>query len=409
MKKNSFTFLAGLVLIVAMLACSIPSISNNSQPSDDEVSTIVAETLQALTPSVSDAGSTPIPPVADGMLPHALYFLNNDNTGLVQVYRLDTDGTTLHQVTFEPSAVNSYDVSAIDGSVVYTSNNQLLLVNADGSNRRVVLDGGPIDQSKPFGTTISSPVFSPNAQTIAFSYHGLTLYAVSTGTSNLALPQEAGPGGGLEGTTYAPKKYSPDGGKLLISIIIPNSDGSSMGVYIPAGNTLVQLTSDGARLCCSEQAWVSDGSGLFAASDMLGFFTSGLWRLDAATGNSTTLLPSDAGGGNFNLASQPYLAPDGQLYYFYASQPAPDGFIDNPPLQIVRSAADGVTGRTVLRPETFNSLNEALWAPDGSFVITATAPAQGVYQGGIVELYYTDPQKAVLQLSQFGYSLKWGP
>jgi len=83
--------------------------------------------------------------------------------------------------------------------------------------------------------------------------------------------------------------------------------------------------------------------------------------------------------------------------------------INNPPLQIVRSTADGVTGRTVLRPETFTGLNEALWAPDGSFVITATAPAQGVYQGGIVELYSTDPQKAVIQLSQFGFSLKWEP
>ena len=409
MKKNIFSLLAGLALIAAVLACSIPGVSNNNQSSGDQVSTIVAETLQALTPTAPAAAFTPVPPAITGMLPHALYFLNNDNAGLVQVYRLDNDGKTLHQITFEPSLVNSYDVSPADGSVIYVSNNQLLLVNADGSNRQVLLDGGPIDQNNQFGTSISNPVFSPNAQIIAYGYHGLNLYTVSNGTSNLVLPQEAGPGGNLPGKTYAPKKYSPDGGKLLISVIIPNSDGSSTGVYFPNGNTLVLLTGDGARLCCSEQAWVSDGSGLFAASDMLGFFTSGLWRLDAATGNSTTILPSDAGGGNYNLADQPYLAPDGQLYYFYASQPAPDGFIDNPPLQIVRSAADGVTGRAVLRPDTFNFLNEALWAPDGSFVITATAPAQGVYQGGIVELYYTDPQKGVIQLSQFGFSLKWGP
>jgi hypothetical protein len=137
-------------------------------------------------------------------------------------------------------------------------------------------------------------------------------------------------------------------------------------------------------------------------------FGSGLWRIDAASGNSMTLLSSDAGGGNFNLASHPYLAPDGQLYFFYASQPAPDGFIDNAPVQLVRAAPDGVTGRTVLRPETFESLNEALWAPDASFVIAALAPSQDVYQGGRAEIVYMDGRPNVM-LAAFARQMKWGP
>jgi hypothetical protein len=148
---------------------------------------------------------------------------------------------------------------------------------------------------------------------------------------------------------------------------------------------------------------------LFDANASLGFLGTGLWRVDAVSGNVTTLLPTEAGGGNFNLADEPYLAPDGQLYFFFAIQPAPDGFIDNAPLQIVRAAPDGVTGRIVLRPETFESLNEALWAPDASFVIVAKAPSDSVYAGGALELYYTDSARAVIPLVPFAQQLKWGP
>jgi hypothetical protein len=141
----------------------------------------------------------------------------------------------------------------------------------------------------------------------------------------------------------------------------------------------------------------------------MGMFGPGLWRADAASGNLTTLLPAEAGGGNFNFANQPYLAPDGQLYFFFASRSAPDGYADNVPLQIVRAAPDGMTGRTVLRPETFEALNEALWAPDASFVIVEKAPDVSVYAGGVLELYYTDSAKSMVSLLPFGWQLKWGP
>jgi hypothetical protein len=138
-------------------------------------------------------------------------------------------------------------------------------------------------------------------------------------------------------------------------------------------------------------------------------FGSGLWRADAATGNLTTLLPTEAGGGAYNLAAFPYPAPDGNLYFFYTTALNPEGMIDHAPLQIVRTAMDGVTGRAVLRPETFTSLNEALWAPDASFVIVANAPAETIYAGGVLELYYTDATKGVISLLPFGQQLKWGP
>ena len=407
--KNRFRpLLVLLILTLSAFACTLPFAT--PQPSGDQVATVVAATLQALTPTAS-AGEAPTSAPA-GLLPHSLYFLNNDSTGVAQVYRLEVDGQTLRQITFEPSAVGTYDVSPVNGRVAYVANNQLLLIDANGADRRVLVDGGPVNENNPFVSSVNEPAFSPDGGTIAYWYKGLNLYTVLTGVNNLVLENTVTDpisGAPVPGELYFPQNFSPDGTKLLITVAIPNSDGISAGIYYPATDSLVRLTGvEGARICCGEQAWSPDGSALFDANASLGFLSTGLWRVDAASGNVTTLLPSEAGGGNYNFADEPYLEPDGQLYYFFATAPAPDGFADNAPLQMVRSAADGVTGRTVLRSETFETLNEALWAPDASFVITAKAPTDQVYAGGVIELYYIEPARGMLSLVPFGQRLKWG-
>ena len=276
MKKNLYPLLALLVLVATALACAAPL---GGQPSSsDQVATVVAATLQALTPVTTDV-EVPVPtPV--GLLPHTLYFVNNDGTGIAQVFRLGTDGKTVTQLTVEPSAVGAYDVSQVDGSVVYVSNNQLLLINADGAGRRMLVDGGPVDPNNIFMTSLSSPVFSPNGQTIAYSHKGLILYAVSTGVSNIVLENQVTDpitGAKVPGELYIPQKYSPDGTKLLLTTAIPNSDGISSGIYSIATNSLVRLSGgDGARLCCSQQAWTSDSSALYVGISSLGMFGPGL-------------------------------------------------------------------------------------------------------------------------------------
>ena len=408
--KNRFRpLLVLLILTFSAFACTLPFVT--PQPSGDQVATVVAATLQALTPTASAGESPTFEPA--GLLPHSLYFMNNDSAGIAQVYRLEADGKTLRQITFEPSAVGAYDVSTVNGRVAYVANNQLLLIDANGADRRVLVDGGPVDENNPFLSSVNEPAFSPDGGTIAYWHKGLNLYAVLTAVNSVVLENTVTDpisGALAPGELYFPQNYSPDGTKLLITVAIPNSDGISAGIYHSATDSLVRLTgTEGARICCGEQAWSPDGSALFDANSSLGFLSTGLWRVDAASGNVTTLLPSEAGGGNYNFADEPYLAPDGQLYFFFATAPAPDGFADNAPLQVVRSAADGVTGRAVLRPETFETLNEALWAPDASFVITAKAPTDQVYAGGVIELYYIDAARGMLSLVPFGQRLKWGP
>ncbi|MCC7187383.1 MAG: PD40 domain-containing protein [Anaerolineales bacterium] len=399
MKKHFRFVVAIIVVALSALGCGTSQPSAIEPPSSgDQVATVVASTMQALTPDSPDSPTSQ----PTGLFPHSLYFINNDNTGIAQVFRLETDGKTTSQITFEPAAVNSYDVSQVDGSVAYVSNNQLLLINADGSDRRALVDGGPVDPSYQFAEGINSPTFSPDGQTIAFGHLGLVLYGVSTGISNRVLENQPG-------EMYVPQMYSPDGTKILITIAIPNSDGVSSGIYYPAAASVVPVIgADGVAVCCSEQGWAWDSSSLYAGLASVGMFGSGLWRADASSGDMVTLLPTETSG-NYNLASHPYLAPDGQLYFFFVNLPATEEFVSRAPLQIVRAAPDGVTGRTVLLPETFQLMNEALWAPDASFVITAIAPSDQIYQGGALELFYTHAEAGMLTLAPFGQQLKWGP
>ncbi|HKJ38816.1 MAG TPA: hypothetical protein VJ972_08575, partial [Anaerolineales bacterium] len=295
-----------------------------------------------------------------------------------------------------------------DGSVAYVSNNQLLWVDANGSGRRLLVDGGAVDEINPFVSTLSNPVFSPDGQTIAYSYHGLNFYSIASGVSNLIIENrltDSGNGFIFPDELYSPSQYSPDGTKLLVTL--GYYEGASSAIYLIASDTLVRLSGDqGALICCGREKWTADGSTIYAASSTTGMFNAGLWKVDASNGQVTTLFSGGFDAGVFNYAGDPFLAPDGQLYYFFYT--SSNELNQRTPLQIARSAPDGVTGRTILRPETFELMNESLWAPDASFVVVAFAPMQDVYYGGRAEVTYLDGRPSVI-LTAFAQDMKWGP
>ncbi|MBI5944932.1 MAG: PD40 domain-containing protein [Chloroflexi bacterium] len=404
MKKQ--IILAFTALLAGMLACATPV--SGTEPAAN-VETIVASTFAALTVPAPEISPTP-QPVTVSLLPHSMYFLNNDGAGLAQVYRLERDGKAVTQLTFEPAAVDDYDVSMTDGSVAFVTNNQLFTVNADGSSRSMIVDGGVRDENNFFLNNITSPVWSPNGQTIAFGYKGLNFYSIVSGQFNNVLADQVEEQAGFlfPRELYRPEKYTADGTKLVITL--GYYEGASSAIYYPNGNALVRMNgAEGALICCGNTNWAADGSAFFAGYDSIGMFGPGLWRVDSATGIVTTLINGDPGNGTFNFADAPYLAPDGQLYFFFTSLPNNNEFVDRAPLQLVRSAADGVTNRIILRPETYENMNESLWAPDASFVLAAVAPIREVYQGGRLDLIYTDGQKGVVSLLPFAMDMKWGP
>src|SRR5687767_4484928 len=344
MNKQIRFFSVFLALTIAILACSFFPLETDGTPpsSPDQVGTAIALTFQALTPD-ADEGETTLEPSAqpsaspDSLLPHTFYYLGTDSAGLTQVFRNERDGTTQRQLTSEPVNVNDYGVSPVDGSIAYVTNNQLLFANADGSGRRVLVDGGPVDENSPFLSVINSPVFSPDGQTLAYGYKGLNLYNISTGASNLVIENQVEDSSAdfqFPKELYWPERYSPDGSKLLITL--GYYEGASAAIYDPASNSLVRLTdAEGALICCDEMEWSADGSSVYSASSAMGMFSSGLWRVDASTGAVTTLFASNFDSASFLYANEPYLAPDGQLYYFFLETTSE--FNMRTPLQLVRS------------------------------------------------------------------------
>ena len=114
---KSLLYVLTIIVLVTLAACGSPADGN--RPTADQVATVVHMTLQVLSSDVAVAAMTA--PAVD-----------------------------------EPTDLTGNDVSAADGSVAYVLENQLLPVNADGSNRRLVLDGGPKETS-PW---VTRPVFS---------------------------------------------------------------------------------------------------------------------------------------------------------------------------------------------------------------------------------------------------------
>jgi Tol biopolymer transport system component len=396
--KHSRIFVVILFLLSAALACA-------TQPpaTTPDVNAIVTQTIQALTANAPASSPTP------RLLPRTLYFINRDAAAHTQVFRLAADGTTVTQITAEPADVDSYDVNQNDGRIVYVSNNQMMLINADGSGRQVLFNGGPKDPGNSFTTYIEAVAWSPNGQTIAYGYGGLNLYAVATGVSNRVIQNQIsdmGDGNVFPVELYWPERYSPDGTKLLVRL--GYMEGGTFAIYYPSTNALVRLVqTDNGNVCCGAR-WTPDSASLYAALPTTGMFSSGLWHIDAASGQITTLLPSEAGNNTFNFADAPQIGPDGQLYFFFANTPATEEFFMNAPLQLVRSAPDGVTGRTVLIPDTFHNMNDILWSPDISFFIMVTAPSDQAYQGGPAQIVYVDGRPRV-EILPFAVNLRWGP
>jgi Tol biopolymer transport system component len=408
--------IAAALVTASILACALPSPS--PVPQQDLAATIVIQTMQALStaappispsaaPAATSVSPTTIPSLIPNILPHSLYFLSNDKTGLLQIFRMERDGKSVNQITFEPAAVNSFDVTARGGAVAFISNNQLLWVDANGAGRRVLLDGGPVSDNDRFTQSVGTPVWSPDGGTIAFSHNGLNFYTMSTGVTNNVMENKIDNSAGFPVVRelYAPALYSPDGSRLLINISF--NESGTFGIYSLGDNTLVRIKrTDGGIICCTLR-WVPGGGGLYAASSTIGVIDSGLWYINAADGTATTLLPGSAPDGTYNFADAPNVGADGQLYFFFNNLkeiPASG----HTPLYLVRSGTDGVSGRTLLKPDVLQNINEILWAPDGGFAVVAFAPAQDVSPGGQAEIVYLDDRPDVI-LTSFAEQMRWGP
>ena len=421
-----------VILAIADIACGV-SIDPVGQSDANAVGTMVAATLQSITasgetnPPPEQAPEEPAQPEqpaaqpeqaepqsnegeeAETVLPAPVYYLSGD-AERAQIYRLERDGVTTFQLTAEAGGIDDYDVSAADGSVVYLINNQLYRVNADGSGRALLVDGGPADENADnyyYETKLDTPRWSPDGTRIAYYLGGLNIYYVGDGSSQNLLQNQVEM---VDDNFTFPKalyfvgEWSPDGQFLMVNI--GWYEGGTIGIYDIANGSLVEV--DYAGIFCCFHNWTPDSRAVLVANDSIGMISSGLWRLDAATGNVQTLLDTQAADGSYNYAAEPNQMPNGDLRYFYHNNPnMVEGYTS---LQMVHSAADAVTGRQVLVGESW-VIYEALWSPDGTLALVVAQPNpddQSYPRRGTLKL--VDPESGQARdLLQQVHDLRWGP
>jgi Tol biopolymer transport system component len=235
---------------------------------------------------------------------------------------------------------------------------------------------------------------------LAYAFDGLHLYNLASGKDEHVLTNL----GNLLGEpfvfakeVYTPISWSPDGGKLLISMNY--FEGSTLAVMEPGkAEPFRRLWSDGP-VCCTYH-WTADGSSVLVANPTYGVHWPGLSRYDAETGEEFDLVTTLPGSPHF--VGWPVQLPSGDLLFFHGERFSPEEGI---PLVLVRSGPEGKYW-TQVRTEEFH-INHALWAEDGSLVlILHFSDSDGM------QMVLAHPDGSPLQVLIEGENIRdlaWGP
>jgi WD40 repeat protein len=344
------------------------------------------------------------------MLPHSLYFLSEDAHGSSQVWRLEADGQTSRQLTDEDGGVDEFDVSPADGQVAYIANNQLILINAAGSERTPLVGGGTVDQDSNlyhFTQKLNGVSWAPDGGLLAYGLNGIHLYYTAEQRDQHVIQNLIGENDTEEffpEALYSPVSWSADGQHLLVEVAF--LEGASLAVYHLQDDTLVRLGGEG--IVCCLPAWTPDSRSVLVASPVMGILPSGLWRYNAETGAEEELIHHTSEDGTLNFAAWPLQSADDELRYFFNNMAAfPQA---EPALLMVSAGSDAISDRAPLRAEYWENY-EVLWAQDGHLAV-AVQPATGVEPGwprtGPIVLIPATPEPVVPLLVN-GHCLRWGP
>lgn len=349
-------------LLFSAVACNMPSPNSSgreltgSPPSSSVPTEIVSLPSSVIVSSPTQEGNN-----SKITIPATVYLIADDN----QIWRIETDATTAKQITFEPSSVVSFDISPVDGSIAYVTNNSLYKVDLNGGNRALLVQG-PIppdaNSSERINTEMGRVHWSPDGTKIAFGLGGVQIYDIDAGQATMVRASDPYPDVNNMPTTpvrfYSPGQFSPDGTYLMIFYgNFPEGGGTQIMRLADANVTDVSVPEN--TMVCCDANWSPNSQSIYFASPTLGYTSMGLWRANAPNWQATTLIQGATEGG-FQMPSNARILSDGNLYYFFAqTSEQPNGI---PLLTMTRSALDGITNRTALRTDTY-AVAEVLWDP----------------------------------------------
>lgn len=425
-------FLTACNLPSRLLSPQSPAITSGSAP---ETEAGLLETQPAHNGAANSGSVVPQPtPFLEtassetlSTLPAALLFLSHQS-GSDQIWQLEADGLSLRQITHEAAPVTDFDISPLDGRLAYAAGNDLIIAEADGSGRILLVDGPPLpSENDPdfLNQLLGKPRWSPDGKSLAYSLGGVNVIGVSESVP-FQLISNDDPSQSEDQTTqkarffFWAESWAPDGKRLLLGYagspalgglaVINAAGGEPLFIQNPPLNEAMRETPPGAapiEVACCNPLWSLDGSAIYYANPFPGMFSAGLWRANAATGQSQTLIPGQTDDGLYHLPGFVFQAKNGMLYYFYGQADAfPEGDVMLTPVQ---AKADALTQRAPLRNDAW-LVGEALWSPDAQGVVildlASAAPGEFPRLGKLFYLPLNGGEAFPLPVS--GYALHWG-
>lgn len=361
--------------------------------------------LGACAPAGPEATSS----IAAGPLPAPVYFIAAES---LQVSRIEADGQTVSQISFEELPVLALSVAARSGRIVYLTGEpdgaEATLVALDGSGRREVLSGA-----------ISAPVLSPAGDRV--------VYRLEDPAPGLLSGQNESPAGVWASSLDGPGRpalliadvpvdgvvddspawrYTPVGWALdnrRVALFAYDMDGPA----VPGGELVILGDAEPVRgpSCCEEERWSVDGTALHVAGGFPGPDTRiGLFRIDALSGVERVVLDREEGQ-PLPVIRAPRQLADGQLYAFVAMLPPDFSGWDYPTeMALARIGADGITPLAPIGPTPV----EVAWREDASGALIVTAPANqpGDTLAGQI-LWQPAAPTAALPLPARGFAAAW--
>lgn len=348
------------------------------------------------------------------VLPAPLLYLHPEG----QIARLAQDGATEEFVTREVAPITDFDLSPIDGALVYVSGNDLIRTDALGGGRTVLVDGPPSPNTGAGpANRLAAPRWSPDGTTIAYGLNGVNLIAASGGTPRLVRASSPAPAPNSDIPPdvrfYQPHSWSPDGTILLAHMsFFPH--GGTLVFMDPASGDFVEVQNpegDFVGGCCSV-AWSADSRAIVYANHQPGMISVGLWRTDARTGETTTLVQGNpaAGGSLFTPVGFPAPAPDEpNSYLLFMNELEMDRVLSGAaPIELspwrITIRGNDLT-RHPLSTER-SDIHEALWALDGSGAVIVENSTHAFETGGPLLWLPADGAPA-RPLGGFGRLLRW--